>query len=105
MEFPEGKFVDCAGHGRQRPAFVCCHLVEADPAARGLGFFQPSRVDLSEWDAYAAWCSRCDAVLMANGGEWNTPSEAFARPRVICLGCFRDLHSRHALSDRHGVPP
>ena len=105
MEFPENRSLDCSTHGKQRPAFVCQHLAAASESQRGLGFFQPAVIDLSQWDAYNAWCSACDEILSQQHGEWNDISEAFAKPKLICLGCLRVLYSRHALSSAHGVPP
>jgi hypothetical protein len=105
MEFPEGRFMECLTHGKQRPAFVCEHLHAASTSSPALGFFQPTVVDLSRWDAYNGWCSACEEALRQSGGEWNERSEQFSRPTLICLGCFRELHQRHAVSLTHGLPP
>ncbi len=86
MDFPDGRFMECPIHGKQRPAFVCQHLATAGGSRCGLGFFQPDVIDLSQWDAYNAWCAECDRILRKNGGEWNDAAEAFAKPKLLCLG-------------------
>lgn len=91
--------------GNNVQPFVCQHLQSAVVTERGLGFFQPHTVDLTQWDAYTAWCSNCDQNLLDAGGEWNDEAEQIAQPTLICLGCFRDLYRRHSLSPRQGMPP
>jgi len=105
MEFPEGRFMECPIHGKQRPAFVCQHLATARGTQKRLGFFQPTQIDVAQWDAYTGWCAECDRVLHEHSGEWNERSEAFSRPQIICLGCFRQLYQRNALSASDGLPP
>ena len=39
-------------------------------------------------DERHAWCSECEKVRIAEGGEWNERSEEFAGVTVICGSCY-----------------
>ncbi len=78
--------VECSVHGSERPAFVCRHL---DLTSR-VGFVEGFDPQNPETDLYQAWCHACDAVLEEEG-EWNDRSEAFAQPRMVCRGCYREM--------------
>ena len=79
--------VECGTHGKTRPAFVCCHLVETlrDGVARGLLW---SRDEDGNVNAY---CDQCDGLLEAGGGEWTEDIEAQAKVTMICEQCFRTI--------------
>ena len=84
------KKVECGEHGRREPAFVCQHLI--DGTAAGFHWGQddedPDRV------CPDAWCDACEAVRRSEGG-WNDRSEAFARVRLLCDGCYERVRERN----------
>lgn len=73
--------VHCAVHGASMPAYVCRHLV----SGKNLGFF--AAVD-TEDEFPDAWCGDCERVRIAEGGDWNERSEAFAGAAMICSRCY-----------------
>ena len=79
--------VECGTHGKVRPAFVCCHLVETlrDGVARGLLW---SRDEDGNVNAY---CDVCDQLLEQAGGDWTKELEAQANIKLICEMCFRTI--------------
>ncbi len=88
------KKVECGEHGRREPAFVCQHLI--DGTAAGFHWGQddedPDRV------CPDAWCDACEAVRRSEGG-WNDRSEAFARVRLLCDGCYERVRERNWIQD------
>jgi hypothetical protein len=80
------RVVECPVHGDAGPAFVCRHLSLETP----VGFVEGYDPDDPEAELFQAWCAACDDVLEAEG-EWNDRSEAFAAPRLVCRGCYRDM--------------
>lgn len=79
--------VECGTHGKVRPAFVCCHLVETlqDGLARGLLW---SRDEDGNVNAY---CDICDQLLEQAGGDWTEELGAQANVKLICEMCFRTI--------------
>jgi hypothetical protein len=82
--------MECARHGRRRPAFICQHL----RLGEGIGFKQPQEPLDPEAPFQNAWCDACDKVLLREG-EWNDVSEGFAKVMVICEGCLEEIRSRN----------
>ena len=80
--------VMCEMHGATLPAYVCSHLVTGE----GLGFFA---AEASESERPDAWCSECEKVRIAEGGEWNDRSEAFAGVTLICARCYDQARERN----------
>ena len=81
-ELGPDSIAECPRHGRQRPTFVCTHIVQHTASA----FFTPSGPP----DPFKqGWCERCDAVL-AEEGEWNDAADAFAQITMICEGCYEE---------------
>lgn len=83
-------FMECSCHGRQKPAFICQHLLHGDL----LGFFQPDEPPTTDEPWQQAWCEAREAVRMLAGG-WNEESEPFAAVKLICDGCFQVVRARN----------
>jgi hypothetical protein len=83
----------CDEHGDQEETFVCSHLAASLKSLEPVGFFYES---LPRGDA---WCSACEEVRIAEGGDsgdWNERSEAFAQITLLCGGCYdkvREINS------------
>jgi hypothetical protein len=85
----------CGTHGEVAPAFVCGHLVRANPD-RPLGFIEPEREPDDLDQDPQAWCASCDALLEREG-EWNELAIEYADVRAVCEFCFaklREIHDR-----------
>lgn len=77
--------IECSSHGVCEATYVCRHIWGSGDNVPSVGFNYSS---LSN-DAYPnAWCDACDDFLMANGGDWNDITEAFARVSLLCSGCY-----------------
>jgi hypothetical protein len=76
--------VECGTHGKTRPAFVCCHLLESlrDRVARGLLWSRNQDENVN------AYCDLCDQLLQQAGGDWTDEVEAQAKITLICENCF-----------------
>jgi hypothetical protein len=92
MAFPE---VHCDEHGASRVAFVCHHLFDAlgDAKAPRIGFVAPILDPNDPEDDPQAWCSACDAVVLA-AGDWNEEASAFAQIKGICAGCYEAVREQ-----------
>jgi len=79
--------VECDEHGLSHAAFVCQHV------ARGsaLGFFCYPDPEDPRPDA---WCSECNAVMLAGGG-WNEESEKSADITLLCADCYDEARRRN----------
>ncbi len=80
--------IHCATHGASMPAYLCRHLV----SGRNLGFITAEAPGEEFPDA---WCGDCDRVRLAEGGEWNEHSEAFAGVTMICSRCYVAARDRN----------
>jgi hypothetical protein len=89
MAIPEARTVHCGQHGASRVAFVCHHLFDAmgDDRRDPIGFVAPRFDPDDPEDDPQAWCSACDAVVVA-AGDWNEDAAAFAQVKGICAGCY-----------------
>lgn len=85
--------VVCDDHGRTAPAYVCKHLV----TGKGLGFFAGEETEEARPDA---WCSKCEKVRIAEGGEWNDRSYDFAGISLICTSCYDQARERNEKGPR-----
>ena len=75
----------CDAHGNREATFVCAHICSDRDNRQTVGFNYSSE----SHETYPnAWCDACDAFLMANGGDWNDTTEAFAQVSVLCSGCY-----------------
>jgi hypothetical protein len=84
--------VHCDKHGDRRQAFVCNHLVHGTRQ----GFFTASGDATNPYPD--AWCSNCQQIRLAHGGEWNAQSEALIDVRLVCGGCYDEIKQRNALA-------
>lgn len=91
----ETGLVECPDHGTEGPAFVCRHLNLETP----VGFIEGYDPDDPETELYQAWCHGCDEVLLREG-DWNDRSEAFARSRLVCRGCYRQMRELNRSAGR-----
>lgn len=80
--------VVCDAHGVTLPAYLCKHLV----TGKRLGFYPAEDTDDARPDA---WCSACEKVRVAEGGEWNDRSEKFAGIAAICASCYDQARERN----------
>ena len=79
------KFVECDTHGKQQITFVCQHIVQTLNDGKPRGFLCAYDPENMRPDA---WCSECDAKLLASGDEWNEENEAFASIKILCGECY-----------------
>ena len=82
------RVVECESHGPQEATFVCSHLVASLPLGKAIGFFWDPGEESSRGDA---WCAECEEVRIRCGGDWNDESEAFAKIKLLCGGCWDRL--------------
>lgn len=94
MLFAEPGHVNCVEHGMHPITYICQHLRQslANPGER-IGFFESDSDD--EPPERHAWCSKCDAVLEAEGSEWTDKAAEFADPSEVCEKCFEELKLRN----------
>jgi hypothetical protein len=76
--------VECSEHGPQEATFVCRHVVGSLRDRQPVGFWTSDR----EVPRPDAWCSACQKVVQAAGGEWDDDSEAFAGVTLLCGACY-----------------
>ena len=82
--------MECAKHGSQNPTFICQHLQHGV----NVGFFEPDEEPDPEWPFKNAWCAKCEAVAIEQGG-WNVISEDFAKAISICEGCYEEIKAKN----------
>ena len=92
----QDKFVECRIHGRGKPAFVCQHL----RGSSKIGFYE-SELGTADpnYDPefeFQGWCQQCENIRAAQGG-WNDVSEDFAKPTLVCDGCFQEIKKANQL--------
>ena len=77
--------VNCDLHGEQGIGLVCKHLALAlDPGAR-VGFYWGDDTDTARPDA---WCSECEAALVALKGRSSEKWFQEAEFKVFCAMCW-----------------
>lgn len=86
--------VECTTHGTQQATFVCRHIVDGVRTRESVGFWTSRDPDNPRPDA---WCTECQALVQATGGEWTDESEAFAGVTLLCGTCYDDA-KRHDLA-------
>jgi hypothetical protein len=82
--------MECAIHGRQKPAFICQHLQHGFM----LGFLQADEAPSNDAPWEMAWCDACEVVRRQAGG-WNDESEGYAAARCVCYGCFLSIRMKN----------
>ena len=88
--------MECAVHGIRKPAFVCQHLSKFTK----IGFYESELgTDDPNYDPEfesQGWCQQCENIRAAQHG-WNDISEDFAKPKLICEGCFQEIKNANQL--------
>lgn len=93
-EREEARFqANCEVHGTTAPAFVCKHL----GTGKDLGFFTSEDSEGARPDA---WCSECEEVRIAGGGDWNDQSEELLGITLICVHCYDQAQKRNEAGPR-----
>ena len=83
--------VHCDRHGDRRKAYVCDHLLHGEKR----GFFNSTDDPTNPHPD--AWCSTCEGIKAAHGGEWNEKSEALITVRLVCGECYEEIRARNIL--------
>ena len=84
MSNDDADFVTCEGHGRQRTALACRHLVESQPDAPSIGFHW----SCGDGDLIAN-CDECEAEVDDDGFlDDDFVIENFV---LICRACFIEI--------------
>ncbi|WP_245589263.1 DUF6882 domain-containing protein [Chitinimonas koreensis] len=83
----ENDTVNCSTHGSSQMAFVCRHLAE-NPVQR---WHCRCPEEANPWPD--AWCDECN-VAFEREGEWNENNEGVADIKLLCSGCYDDLHAQ-----------
>ncbi len=86
--------VECSTHGKTSATFICHHLSEGENLGFHMGFDPEDEDDLYP----DAWCDKCDEILEREG-EWNDVSEAFAKIKMVCAGCYQDIREKNWSQD------
>ena len=77
--------IHCDEHGAASIAFVCAHVAQSLRDDNPRGFFYTS---LEPENEPCAWCSQCDEMREAGGGEWNDELEVKSEIKLLCYECF-----------------
>jgi hypothetical protein len=77
--------VECGQHGNQDQTFVCQHIVQGLRERVPNGFWWAKDSSNPRPDA---WCTACNEVVAATGGEWTQDAETFAGVKLLCGLCY-----------------
>ena len=77
--------VRCHVHGEQEETYICCHIMGSLDDGRAVGFHRPKDSPLERPDA---WCTECERVRVAAGGEWTDDAMAFVQVKLVCGACY-----------------
>jgi hypothetical protein len=88
MSDDEPLYVDCASHGKEVAAVVCCHMIQACEA---VGFIENS----SDSNDLQAWCEKCEEMFMAEGDK-TAAFCTFNDRAIVCCCCYRGLKAKHS---------
>jgi len=77
--------VRCNTHGLQEQTFVCEHIVNSMHTGVRVGFHWSRDSDQRRPDA---WCSACEEVRIAAGGEWTDEVMKVVNIKVLCGACY-----------------
>ncbi len=83
----EGADTRCRTHGASFPTYLCTHLF----SETGQGFNVADDPGNPRPDA---WCDRCEAVLLREGG-WTEAAEAFADVGLACGTCYDRMEANN----------
>ena len=93
--------VRCSKHGDRREAYLCHHLLHGSQH----GFFTDADDALTNSHP-DAWCSKCEQIRLAHGGEWNEASEALIEVKLVCGDCYEEIKAINVLeTDRSNSYP
>ena len=82
--------VECNTHSAGWASFVCQHLNTLTKNGFNVAFVTSPDLLLEPGDSFQAWCNDCEAERLKDG-EWNDRSEAFAKIKLVCSGCYFDI--------------
>ena len=76
---------ECAIHGLQDETFVCQHIVQGLAENTPYGFWWSAESTDARPDA---WCTACNELVAAEGGEWTERALDFASVKLLCGQCY-----------------
>ena len=79
--------IQCDTHGLQDETFVCQHVAQTLRDRQPRGFFWAKSSEQKRPDA---WCSDCNARVVAADGEWTQDVLDHARVKLLCARCYDD---------------
>lgn len=82
--------VQCEQHYGGWASFICQHLSMQTKSGFNEAFESSPDMILEPGDSFQAWCNECETERLKEG-EWNDSSEAFARIKLVCSGCYFDI--------------
>jgi len=77
--------VRCFIHGNKETTYVCHHIVSSLKTGRAVGFHWPAESFSRRPDA---WCTTCEQVRLAEGGDWTAAAMAVVQMQTLCGGCY-----------------
>jgi len=77
--------ISCNEHGESAQTFVCSHIIASLKDGQPRGFVYTT---LDPNDEPNAYCSACEEMLNASGGEWTEELEKKAGVKLLCYECF-----------------
>ena len=84
--------VVCPEHGRQRIGLACAHIAHAIDSGKPVGFFWGDDTDNAGPDA---WCTTCEAALLATPAGASTDEWFLAcNFKILCAGCWDQAKQR-----------
>lgn len=83
------RITNCSKHGRQGIGLACTHVAHAIDSGEKVGFFWHDAGDTGRPDA---WCSSCEASLVAQGDteEWYEKADF----KILCACCWDEAKAR-----------
>jgi hypothetical protein len=77
--------IECQIHGQQERTHVCRHIADSLTTGAAVGFHWPEESRAARPDA---WCSDCERVRVAEGGDWTATAMDLVDMKVLCGGCY-----------------
>ncbi len=96
----ELRMIECADHGPRPETFVCQHLALSLRTRKPVGFFWAQGAK----ERPDAWCQECNQRVKAAGGRWVGEAAEKLGVRLICAGCYDDLHELNLPKKPQGAP-
>ena len=81
----EHDLVTCTVHGKQRPAYVCCHILLQlrDRVPRGAIWSYNV-----EDESFTMYCNECELLVAGDGPEISDEHASQMDVRLICESCM-----------------